>query len=138
MRSLRIASFLSVLAVFGCLAAPGRLAAPPVSGPTDPSRAESPTLRSTPSLITAYHGYENFDTIIEESSAGDQGGGIKENVPDKYLERYQAWKDEFLATEIGRQDWEMFARNPNFTLTITVARDNAEGAGTGKYKWDET
>jgi YD repeat-containing protein len=39
---------------------------------------------------------------------------------------------------MGRQDWDMFANNPNFTLTIVVSRDNPEGAGTGKYKWDDS
>ena len=79
-----------------------------------------------------------IDSIAETSSSDDNGGGIREEIPAKYLERYQAWKNEFLATESGRQQWQRYATDPSLKLTITVTRDNAEGATTGKYKWNET
>lgn len=135
MRSLRIASFLFLIALLLCLTPPGRLAAPPLP---EIDSADRLSEASRPSLIAAYHGYESSDTLSGNLPADDQGGGIKEVVPDKYLSRYKEWKTEFLATEMGRRDWAMFDHNPDFALTIVVSRDNPEGAGTGKYKWDDS
>jgi YD repeat-containing protein len=137
MRSLLIASFLILLALLVCLSLPSRLATPVAFAAND-SKSMDLLSGSQPSLIAAYHGTENGDVFFEKRSADDQGGGIKEIIPDKYLGRYKEWKEEFLATEMGRRDWDMFAHNPNFTLTVTVSKDNPEGAGTGKYKWDES
>lgn len=67
----------------------------------------------------------------------DRGPGIKEDIPNKYLARYEAWKAEFLATEVGREQWAYFKTSPNFTLTISVSRENAEGATTGNYRWND-
>jgi hypothetical protein len=67
----------------------------------------------------------------------EDSGGIRENVPAKYQARYAAWKTEFLATATGREQWAAFQNAPEFTLTLTVARDNAQGAGTGQYKWND-
>jgi YD repeat-containing protein len=84
-------------------------------------------------LIASYHG--------NEPTAGpdrdDQTPGIREDVPVKYRSRYEQWKEEFLSTEAGRNQWSSYQNNPNFSLHITVARDNAEGATTGKYKWND-
>ena len=66
-----------------------------------------------------------------------ESGGIHEVIPEKYARRYQEWKDEFLSTDIGKAQWEMYAHHPYLQLTITVGGKNAEGAGTGKYKWNE-
>jgi hypothetical protein len=66
------------------------------------------------------------------------GEGVREIVPDKYKARYQRWKSEFLATEMGRQQWESYRQNHNFTLTVTVSPKEKSGAGTGKYEWDDT
>jgi hypothetical protein len=85
------------------------------------------------SLITSYHGVETSESSRKE----DLTGGIKEEVPAKYLARYQNWKAEFLSTEAGRNQWANYESNRNFTLTIQVARENAEGATTGKYKWND-
>ena len=65
-------------------------------------------------------------------------GGIKEAIPDKYLDRYQQWKSEFLSTESGRAQWDAYAESRTLSLTITIASDNPHGARTGRYKWDET
>ena len=65
------------------------------------------------------------------------GGGIREAIDDKYRTRYQQWKTEFLSTDIGRAQWEMYAHHPRLMLTITIAASNPEGATTGKYKWNE-
>lgn len=92
------------------------------------------TLKETsmPSLVAEYHGSET-ETYVTPST---DEGGIKEIIPEKYETRYLAWKKDFLSTEAGRDQWALYENNPNFTLTITVSRDNAEGAATGKYRWD--
>src|SRR2546428_2706737 len=69
-------------------------------------------------------------------SAADVAG-IHEVIPDKYQKRYDEWKDEFLSTDIGKAQWEMYAHHPRLVLTITIISSNSEGAGSGKYKWNE-
>ena len=64
--------------------------------------------------------------------------GIKEQIPEKYRRRYEEWKKDFLSTESGHQQWESYAGSSGFLLTITIARENRNGATTGKYKWDES
>ena len=87
---------------------------------------------SMPSLVAEYHGSET-ETYVAPSS---DEGGIKEVIPAKYATRYLAWKKDFLSTQAGKDQWAIYENNPNFTLTITVSRENAEGAATGKYRWD--
>ncbi len=84
--------------------------------------------------IISYHGVE---MTAEETGKDDLTGGIKEEIPVKYYQRYQQWKNEFLSTEAGKTQWESYQGNPDFTLTILVTRENAEGATTGKYKWND-
>ena len=88
---------------------------------------------SQPVSVTNYHGVEP----VAGPARSDRMGGIKEDIPNKYLERYEAWKSEFLATDLGREQWANFQSNSNFTLTISVTRDNAEGATTGAYRWND-
>jgi hypothetical protein len=64
-------------------------------------------------------------------------GGIKEDVPARYMARYEKWKGEFLSTEYGRQQWDSYANNKQFVLTIKVAGGRGKGAGTDKFLWDE-
>ena len=89
------------------------------------------------SSVGDYHFDIDSIALSERSRPDDTGGGIKEDIPSKYLERYQAWKKEFLSTESGREQWQRYATDPLLKLTITVTRDNAEGATTGKYKWND-
>jgi len=63
--------------------------------------------------------------------------GIREVIPDKYQKRYDEWKTEFLSTDIGKAQWEMYAHHPRLVLTITITGSNSQGAGSGKYKWNE-
>jgi hypothetical protein len=56
--------------------------------------------------------------------------GIREDIPSKYRKRYAEWKAEFLSTEIGRQQWDLYAKHPRLQLTITIA-------GSGKYRWND-
>jgi hypothetical protein len=71
------------------------------------------------------------------ASRAPEAGGLHELIPEKYAKRYQEWKEEFLSTEIGKAQWEMYSHHPYLQLTITVGGKNAEGAGTGKYKWND-
>ena len=66
------------------------------------------------------------------------GGCIKEVIPDKYKKRYREWKKEFLASGIGRSQWEIYAHHPRLVLTITVSGDRRNGAITGELKWDDS
>ena len=97
---------------------------------------KSPSLGdgSLPSLVSEYHGSE----IDRYTTPSSDEGGIKEVIPAKYATRYFAWKKDFLSTQAGRDQWALYEGNPHFTLTITVSRDNAEGAATGKYRWDQS
>ena len=81
----------------------------------------------------------DIDSISTEvtSRSDDSTVGIREDIPTRFGERYQAWKREFLSTESGREQWQRYATDPLLKLTITVSRDNAEGATTGKYKWND-
>ncbi len=65
-------------------------------------------------------------------------GGIREDITDKYKERFAKWKEELLSTDFGRRQWEAYANNKNFILTITISEKRGQGAGTDKYLWDET
>jgi len=93
-----------------------------------------PAAAALDSPFITYHG-----TIeeIDRSKVDDHAPGIKEDIPAKFTGRYQEWKTEFLATEAGRNQWAFYQTNPNFTLTITMSRENAEGATTGKYRWND-
>jgi YD repeat-containing protein len=72
------------------------------------------------------------------SAAPAPRGGLLESVPAKYRERYQAWKNDLFSTEAGRGQWEAYASNPRFTLTVVVSDEDRHGAGTGSYKWDDS
>lgn len=98
-----------------------------------PGRA-TPNDFSSPLLVAAYHGTE---PMAETRSVSDQGKGITEEIPEKYAARYRDWKKEFLSTEAGLSQWAFYQNNPRFTLTIAVSRDNAEGATTGNYEWND-
>lgn len=98
-----------------------------------PERTD-PTEFLPPSLITAYHGAEP----ARPWSADDRKNGIREEIPEKYATRYLEWKNEFLSTDAGRNQWASYQNNPNFVLRITVSRGNAEGATTGDYEWNST
>ena len=67
-----------------------------------------------------------------------ESSGLREVIDNKYKKRYQEWKDEFLSTDIGRAQWELYTHNPHLVLTITIASNNAHGAGTGMYKWNDS
>ena len=86
-----------------------------------------------PALIASYHSAE----VVESAGREDTTPGLKEEIPPKYKARYEQWKKEFLSTEAGREQWTFYQNNDHLTLTITISRENAEGATTGKYKWND-
>ena len=91
-----------------------------------------------PTTIGA-HDYHSDSFIYSEAPPdAESSGGIREEIPDRYKARYQRWKTEFLSTETGRKQWETYAQNQHFTLTITISSDNQQGASTGKYKWSDS
>ena len=135
MRKSRISSFF-VLVVLLCAVFPVCLNAQKQEPPTakeqnnvsvllEPYTVQQSLMAvSANSKSSAYQGYDN--------------GGIKEDVPKKYRERYERWKNDFLSTSFGRSQWDLYAQNPNFTLTITISDKSCNGGGTNKFKWDET
>ncbi|HSS20485.1 MAG TPA: hypothetical protein VLL54_10455 [Pyrinomonadaceae bacterium] len=109
------------------------------SQPPRARTAEKPRLRmaeSAAELLAEYHGATTTKYSPERSRVSDQHG-IREEIPARYLSRYQQWKREFLSTETGRQQWAFYQDNPNFTLTVVVTRENPEGGTTSNYKWNE-
>jgi hypothetical protein len=90
---------------------------------------------------SSYRLFQTFMILPEgagsEPVSSAERGGIKEEIPDKFRNRYETWKNEFLSTETGRRQWEMYARNRGFTLTINISTDNRHGATTGKFKWND-
>ena len=92
---------------------------------------------SAAALLAEYHRVTpTKDKPVREAPTTDQFG-IREEVPQKYMGRYQHWKREFLATETGRQQWAFYQNNPNFTLIMVVSRDNPGGGTTSNYKWNK-
>lgn len=139
---LRMASTLVLLVAASCLVSPsGRTAPEPGKSNINPSHSFLPA-ESAISLLAEYHGSisnsngSNSERSSRKATTND-AGGIREQVPEKYRARYEQWKKEFLATETGRQQWESYLNNSNFTLTVVVTRDNPEGGTTGNYKWNE-
>lgn len=139
LKTSRLAFIFALLASLSFLFAPaGRTAHSPVNGERHPDFSRAGLgLETRPRLVTEYHGKNSaIDKSIGRLSAKDQGG-IREDIPAKYMARYQQWKKEFLATETARQQWASYQTSPNFTLTIVVSRDNPEGGSTSNYRWND-
>jgi hypothetical protein len=63
-------------------------------------------------------------------------GGIREEFPEKYRERFDQWKMELISTEFGRDLWDRFAGDRDFILRIVISRNEGTGAWAGRYKRD--
>jgi hypothetical protein len=96
------------------------------------------TLACCAASATAQKANSPRNTVRNESLAKPtEAGGIREIIPAKYEKRYEEWKAEFLSTDIGKAQWDMYAHHPHLVLTITV-NSNSKGAGSGKYKWNDS
>jgi hypothetical protein len=73
----------------------------------------------------------------EKSGGRPENNTLKEIVDVRYQKRYEEWKKEFLSTDIGRAQWEVYSQHSHLVLTITVSPNNKHGAGSGKYKWND-
>jgi YD repeat-containing protein len=127
MRSSRITVFLCLLAVL-------LLTLSAVGSTANLSSQPALTELTTDPSLTGFHGISEGELA---NVVDDHSPGIKEDIPAKYVTRYQEWKEEFLSTEAARNQWSYYQKSPDFALTITMTRDNAEGATTGKYKWND-
>lgn len=96
------------------------------------------SLTSTGILLAnnSYHSGSDLPEMIIVKTPVD--GGIKEDIAAKYQVRYDRWKAELLATDFGREQWDKYANNKGFVLTITISNKKGKGAGTDKYLWDES
>ncbi|MDX6614288.1 MAG: hypothetical protein QOD75_3474 [Blastocatellia bacterium] len=88
-----------------------------------------------PALVAEYHGCSS-GPAEPAANLDPNSAGIREQVPKKYNARYQQWKQEFLRTETGRQQWAFYQNNQHFSLTIVVTPDNPEGGNTSNYQWN--
>jgi hypothetical protein len=79
------------------------------------------------------NGRNDADTVVKTPT----DGGIREDFPAKYKNRFERWKAELLSTEFGREQWEKYANNKQFVLTIVIKGDSGKGAGTGDLLWDD-
>jgi len=86
--------------------------------------------------ITTLAGAKGADSSTA-AALTPSGPSLREVIPPKYQRRYDDWKTEFLSTDIGKAQWEMYANHPRLMLTITIGGKNAEGAGTSGYKWND-
>lgn len=62
---------------------------------------------------------------------------LDEQVPDRYRERYNRWKETFLATKVGRRLWLKYTTDPTFRLTIIVTKSRGHGGVVNDYQWKE-
>lgn len=91
--------------------------------------------------FTRFSGYDRFETFATDTRKTiiktPTDGGIREDVPAKYRERFDKWKAELLSTDFGRQEWDKYANNKQFILTIEVRGDREKGAGTDKLLFND-
>ena len=102
-----------------------------------PSGNSRPAERSL-SDSSATNSKRTFARTVSPSPAAPESGALREVIEVRYRTRYQVWKKEFLSTDIGRAQWEMYAHHPRLVLTITIAENNPNGAATGNYKWNDS
>lgn len=75
---------------------------------------------------------------VDGPRAARPAGRVNEVVPDKYLKKYERWKAEYLSTSAGSRQWERYAADAGFTLTILVSEELEKGGVVGDYRWDDS
>ena len=63
-------------------------------------------------------------------------GGVREEIPEKYRERFDRWKLELMSTEFGRNLWDRFAKDRSFVLRIVMSEKERRGGWVGAYQRD--
>ena len=92
---------------------------------------------STPVFAAAANSFETHNGPLTMSIVKTPtDGGIKEDFPFRFKARFEKWKAELLSTDIGREQWEKFAQNKQFVLTIEISDQRGRGAGTDNFEWD--
>lgn len=93
---------------------------------------------STPVFAAAANSFETHNGPLTMSIVKTPtDGGIKEDFPFRFKARFEKWKAELLSTDIGREQWEKFAQNKQFVLTIKITDGRGRGAGTDNFEWDD-
>jgi hypothetical protein len=85
---------------------------------------------------TSYHGHGEATSRTTRTRSRDEVG-IKEIVPQAIRDRYRKWKAELLSTDFGRKQWDHYANNKEFLLTIVVSEKRKYGAGTDDFEWND-
>src|SRR6266404_6875188 len=80
--------------------------------------------------------HSNFE--LNNASTESSTSTLREIIPAKYHKRYLRWRNDFLSTASGHEQWERYSLNPGFTLTITVSPEEAEGARVMDFIWDDS
>lgn len=139
MKSSRITCFLGLLFSLSLVISSGlqQQSEARSNDPDSSSLLKANRFYDSPSSISSYHGGEPADSVAKKPSAGSRGG-IKEEISAKHKAQYQKWKQQFLSTEIGKEQWQKYESNTEFTLTINVSGGNSRGASTGSYEWDDS
>ena len=89
------------------------------------------SIKATPSAEST-----EIDQVSAWLAARANRSTVREIIASEYKKRYQKWKNEYLSTSAGREQWERFALNQHFELTITVSRQQAHGAKVD-FQWDD-
>src|SRR5215204_1972956 len=77
------------------------------------------------SVYPQYQKASNFDSrTIKKQEVSPVH--LVEQIPKRYIERYNRWKAIMLSVETGRELWEKYAENPAFRLTIIVSKDKKQ------------
>jgi hypothetical protein len=102
-------------------------------------------LRGDPSLGQSVNNFIETNNLISDWDNLDYSevpnveakrNRLVEIIPAKYRKRYLRWKNDYLSTPSGRSQWERYTQDPNFTLTVTVSAEQADGAIVNGFRWD--
>ena len=100
---------------------------------------------SAPSILAhKSHSRSSFDQGNVGKDRGRDGavrtptdGGIRQEFPNKYRDRFDKWKMELISTDYGRDLWDRFAEDRSLILRIVISREEGTGAWAGEYKRDQ-
>ena len=138
---MKLSRLFSPLLVVFFLCAVSSIDAAVSSGTAEPNDLWLTTYSPAYSYLERSSSYDTFESFTPDTRVTivktPTDGGIKEDIPVKFKDRFEKWKAELCSTEFGRQQWDTYANNKQFILTITISGDKTKGAGTDKFLWDE-